>query len=128
MTLQNQEKRKQRIRYTIAFIILLVVEVLIALFVHDAFIRPYIGDILVVVVLYLAVRIFVPDRCKLLPLYVFLFAAMVECLQYFRLVHILNIENNTFLRVLIGSVFDVKDILCYGVGCILLIIYQWKRK
>jgi len=128
MTLQNQEKRKQRISYAIAFIILLVVEVLIALFVHDAFIRPYIGDILVVGVLYLAVRIFVPDKCKLLPLYVFLFAAMVECLQYFKLVQILGIENNAFLRVLIGSVFDVKDILCYGVGCILLGIYEWKTK
>jgi len=128
MTLQNQEKRKRRISYAIAFIILLVVEVLIALFVHDAFIRPYIGDILVVGVLYLAVRIFVPDKCKLLPLYVFLFAAMVECLQYFKLVQILGIENNAFLRVLIGSVFDVKDILCYGVGCILLGIYEWKTK
>ena len=34
----------KRIAYGIATFILLIIEVLIALFVHDAFIRPYIGD------------------------------------------------------------------------------------
>lgn len=128
MTLQNQEKRKLRIRYALAFVVLLGIEVLIALFVHDAFIRPYVGDVLVVAVLYVAVRIVIPDRCRLLPLYIFLFAAMVECLQYFELVRLLGVADNAFLRVLIGSVFDGKDILCYGAGCILLGIYEWKRK
>lgn len=128
MILQNKKKRKQRISYAIAFVILLVIEVLIALFVHDTFIRPYIGDVLVVVVLYMALRIFIPNGCKFLPLYIFLFAALVECLQFFNLTQILGVENNTFLRIVIGSVFDVKDILCYGVGSILLGIYEWKIK
>jgi len=119
---------KRRINYAIAFVVLLVIEVLIALFVHDTFIRPYIGDVLVVVVLYVAVRVIIPDRCRLLPLYIFLFAVLVEGLQYFHLVQLLGLENNTFLRVLIGSVFDVKDILCYAAGCILLGIYEWKIK
>ncbi len=128
MILQDQKKRKQRISYAIAFIILLVIEVLIALFVHDTFIRPYIGDVLVVVVLYMGLRIFIPDGCKFVPLYIFLFAVFVECLQFFNLVQILGVENNSFLRIVIGSVFDVKDILCYGAGCILLGIYEWKIK
>lgn len=128
MTLQNKEKRKQRISYAIAFVILFIIEVIIALFVHDAFIRPYIGDVLVVLVLYMAVRIIITDGCRLLPLYIFLFATVVECLQYFNLIQILGVENNAFLRVLIGSVFDLKDILCYGAGCILLGIYEWKIK
>ncbi|SCP98501.1 ribosomal maturation YjgA family protein [Anaerobium acetethylicum] len=126
--MQNQKKRKLRIRYALAFVMLLGIEVLIALFVHDAFIRPYVGDVLVVAVLYAAVRIVIPDRCRLLPLYIFLFAAMVECLQYFELVRLLGVADNAFLRVLIGSVFDWKDVLCYGAGCILLGIYEWKRK
>ena len=54
-----------------------LIEVLIAIYVHDAFVRPYIGDVLVVVVIYTFIRIFVPERCKLLPLYVFIFAALV---------------------------------------------------
>jgi len=111
---------KMRIKYSVGFLVLLITEVLIALYIHDDFIRPYIGDVLVVMVLYCFVRIFIPYGVKLLPLYIFIFAAGVEVLQYFRLVEVLGLENNRFLRILIGSVFDVKDIICYGVGCALI--------
>ncbi|WP_313132975.1 ribosomal maturation YjgA family protein [Anaerocolumna sp.] len=113
-------RKKQRIKYTIIFVLLLFIEVLIALYVHDSFVRPYVGDVLVVIVLYCFIRIFMPDKFSLLPLYIFIFAAGVEVLQYFKLVQILGLENNTFLRVLMGSVFDMKDIGCYGVGSIIL--------
>lgn len=113
-----------RLHYGVIFLLLLAVEVLIALYVHDDFIRPYVGDVLVVVVVYCFIRIWMPDRCRLLPLYVFLFAAGVEVLQYFDLVSVLGLEENVFLRVLIGSVFDWKDILCYAVGCVVLGGYE----
>lgn len=128
MILQSLKLEKRRTRYAIAFLILLVIEVLIALYVHDTFIRPYIGDVLVVVVLYVAFKVFKPEGVKYLALYIFIFAALVECLQFFNLIQLLNVENNIFLRVLIGSVFDVNDILCYGIGCILIGIYEWKTK
>lgn len=124
MVLQITRSKKQRIIYTITFVLLLLIEVLIALFVHDSFIRPYAGDILVVMVLYCFIRIFIPDKFILLPLYVFIFAAGVEILQYFNLVQILGLENNAFLRVLLGSVFDIKDIACYGAGCVILGAYE----
>ena len=71
----------KRIAYGIATFILLIIEVLIALFVHDAFIRPYIGDVLVVIVIYTFVRIFIQERFVFLPLFVFIFATLVEVLQ-----------------------------------------------
>ena len=46
------EKNMKRIGYAIATVVLLLIEVLIAVYVHDAFVRPYIGDVLVVVVIY----------------------------------------------------------------------------
>ena len=98
----------------------LAVEVVIACYVHDRFIRPYVGDVLVVVVVYCFVRLWVPHGVSLLRLYDLLFAAGVEVLQYFHLVELLGVGNNTFLRVVLGSVFDVKDILCYGIGCVFL--------
>ena len=110
---------KKRIVYGILTFLLLFIEVLIALFVHDCIIRPYVGDILVVILLYTFVRIWIPEKIRLLPLYIFLFASCVELLQM-----ILGVENNTFLRVLMGSVFDVQDILCYGIGCTILGIYE----
>ncbi len=119
---------RKRVIYGIVTVLLLVTEVLIALYVHDNFIRPYLGDVLVVVVIYTFIRIFVPQGIKLLPLYIFVFAACVEVLQYFQVVNLLHLENNVFLRILIGSVFDIKDIACYFAGCAILEVYEWSVK
>lgn len=110
---------KKRLVYLGLTFVLLAVEVLIALFVHDNFVRPYIGDVLVTVLICAFLRIFIPKGVKLLPLYVFIFAAGVEVLQYFRIVELLGLSDNRFFSILIGSVFDVKDVVCYGVGCVL---------
>ena len=113
---------KKRILYAVATLLLLFIEVIIALYVHDDFIRPYIGDVLVVIVIYTFIRIIVPEKCKFLPLYIFIFAAGVELLQLANIVEILGVEDNRFLKILIGSVFDIKDIVCYAVGCVILCI------
>lgn len=126
MKFEKRVKNKNRTKYGALFIILLVIEILIALFVHDEFIRPYVGDIIVVFVLYTAVRFIIPEKYRWIPLYVFLFATGVEVLQYFDIVAVLGLENNRILSVLVGSVFDVKDIVCYGIGCGLLALYEWR--
>lgn len=121
----GENKNMKRVKYTGAFILFLIIEVLIALYVNDSFVRPYVGDMLVVIVLYYGVRIIIPDKFKLLPLWIFIFAAFVEVLQYFNIVRALGLENNRFLSVLLGSVFDWKDILCYGVGTIIILFINY---
>lgn len=118
----------KRILYGIATIILLVIEVLIALYVHDSIIRPYVGDILVVVVIYTFVRIFIPERVALLPVYIFVFAAGVELLQLINIVDVLGVRDSSFFSVLIGTVFDIKDVICYAVGCLFLCGYEIIKK
>ena len=118
---------KKRILYAVATLFLLLIEVIIALYVHDDFIRPYVGDVLVVIVIYTFIRIIVPEKCKLIPLFLFVFAAGVELLQLANIVEILGVEDNKFLKILIGSVFDIKDIVCYAVGCVILCMYEWVR-
>ncbi len=117
-----------RINYFLAFVILFAIEVFIALFVQDKFIRPYIGDVLVVILIYTAVRVIFPYKIKLLALYIFLFASFIEILQLINIVKILGFENNKILSIAIGSVFDIKDIICYAVGSLLLIIFELKIK
>lgn len=117
-------KKQRRRMYVAATIVLLAIEIGIALFIHDDFIRPYVGDMLVVVLIYTFVRIFIPEGVRLLPLWVFVFAAGVEVLQYFRIGEVLGLSDNRILSVVIGSTFDVKDIVCYGVGCGLIFLYE----
>ena len=121
----------KRTAYLLATVLIFLLELFIALFVRDAFIRPYVGDMLVVVLVYTCVRVLFPEKPRLLPLYVFLFAAGVEALQGMRIVELLGLQNNRFFSVLIGTTFDWKDIVCYGVGCVMLGVWEvvlWKRE
>ena len=110
MNAKGVDTMKRRGIYAIAFVLLLVTEVLIALFVRDRFIRPYGGDILGTVLICCFVRILFPERIKLLPLLVFLFAAAVEVGQYFDYVTLLGLGDIEFFRILLGTSFSVADI------------------
>ena len=113
------DKLRVRIGYLVLFVALLVTEVLIALFVTDAFIRPYGGDILVTILLCCFVRIFFPQKCSLLPLWVFLFSVAVEVAQYFDFVSLLGLHDIPFFRILLGTSFSFPDLLCYAAGCVI---------
>ena len=118
-------RRKLRWIYGSLFAVILLAEILIALFVRDAFIRPYGGDILVTVLLCCMARIVIPDRCFLLPLWVFLFAVAVEVGQYFDYVTLLGLGNVEFFRILMGTSFSWVDILCYAAGCAVFLGCEW---
>ena len=117
--------KKLRITYFILFLVLLILEVIIALFVKDDFIRPFGGDIIVTILLCCFIRSFKPNGIKLLPLYAFLFAACVEVAQYFDYVKRLGLENSKFFSVLLGTSFSWYDIVCYGVGCVLFFLGEY---
>ena len=104
--------------YALLFAILLATEIVIALFVRDAFVRPYVGDALVTVLICCFLRIFFPKGIKPLPVYVFCFAVFVEILQYFDVVKLIGMENDPLVSALLGRTFSVADIVCYAAGCI----------
>ena len=113
-----------RIIYAALFVLILITEVLIALFVKDKFIRPYGGDILVVILICCFVRIFYPKKINLLPLFVFLFAVLVEIAQYFNFVSLLGLGSIKFFRVLLGTAFSFGDLICYAVGCAIFFLCE----
>lgn len=47
------------LRYFLLALLFFIIEVLIALYVKDNFVRPYVGDYLVVMLIYCAVRTFI---------------------------------------------------------------------
>ena len=114
-------RRNKHLIFLSAFIILLIFEVLIALYVHDNFVRPYVGDMIVTVVVWSFARIIFPDKVKLLSLYVMIFAILVEVGQYFNYVDLLGITN-PILVTMMGTSFSWADIACYAVGCVVAAI------
>ena len=111
-------------KYLTGFLILLIIEIFIALFVKDTIIRQLLGDVLVVIVIYAFIKTFVQKSIKFLPVYLFLFAATVEIAQFFKLVEVLHLQNNRVMATIIGATFDIKDILCYLMGMIVLILWE----
>lgn len=111
----------------IVFTIIFVIEVCIALFVNDNIIRPYGGDVLVVVLMYYFAKTFVATRIEWLIFVVLLFAYIVEIGQYFHLVEKLNMQNNRVMRIVIGSSFSWGDIFAYTLGAVVCYVVDVKK-
>lgn len=122
------KKLNPRIIYSVCFAVIVALEVVIALFVSDAFIRPYGGDILVTALLCCLVRIFFPKKIRLLPVWVFLFSVVVEILQFFDYASLLGLSDIAFFRIAMGNYFSFIDIICYGVGCVLFWVCETVAK
>ena len=122
-------KLKMRLLYAAAFVVLLGIEVCIALFVHDSFVRPYIGDVLVVVVVYCAARIVFPAQFRWMSAAVFVFAAAVELVQLTDFSSLF--PEGGLIATVLGSTFDPKDLLCYAVGCVFCALWDvffiWRK-
>ena len=108
---------KQRKPYIIIFIAIFAVEICIALFVHDDFVRPYIGDVIVMWAVYCLAQIILGGRFGSYKVAVgsLIFAFFVELLQKFRIVDVLGIKSPV-LRTIIGTSFAPADLVCYLAG------------
>lgn len=114
--------------YSILALLFLGIEILIALFVHDRFIRPYIGDFLVVILIYCFVKSFLNTPVLPTALGVLIFAYSVEVLQYFRIVEVLGLQYSRAARIIIGSAFEWQDMLAYTAGIVAVILVErWRH-
>lgn len=107
--------------YLTAALVIFFVEVFIALYVHDDFVRPWGGDVLVVVLLYCFVRGVTRLNVLSAALAVLVFSWLIETLQYLQIVRILGLEGNAFARTIIGTTFSWSDIVAYTLGIALVI-------
>lgn len=108
--------------------VLLLIEVVIALFVKDRFIRPYLGDVLVVILIYCFVKSFIKISVYKAALGVLLFAFTIEILQYCSLVEKLKLQHNTVAKTVIGTSFSWEDILAYIAGILIVLIAEKQFK
>ena len=107
--------------YLFLTLLLFSVEVLIAVFVNDTLIRPFVGDVLVVILIYCFLRIFLNADHRKTAFGVLLFACLIEILQYFDYVKLLGLEHNRILSVMMGRTFEWTDCAAYFVGFLLII-------
>lgn len=109
-------------------LLLFITEVLIALYVKDRFVRPYVGDYLVVMLIYCFVRTFLNSPVLPTAIAVLLFAYLIETLQYFRLVDRLGLEHNVIAKTVIGYGFSWIDMLAYTLGIFTILAIAFLKK
>lgn len=109
--------------YFLLFVLLFIIEVMIALYVHDDFIRPFFGDFLVVILIYCFVKAFMNVPVFKAAFGVLVFSFVVEFLQYFHFIKIIGLEDNKLARIVLGTSFSWWDLVFYvlGIGFILLV-------
>ena len=116
--------KKLRIPYLFAAVIIFFIEVYIALYVHDDFIRPYFGDYLVVILMYSFIRAFFNVSVLRVSIFVLLLSYLIETLQYFHILEKLNLQNYHWLAVIMGTSFAWVDILAYTLGIISVLLIE----
>jgi len=110
--------------YFIIAVIIFAVEVLIALYLQDPIIRPYVGDLLVVILIYCFIKSFFSFPVATTAAFVLLFAYFIEWLQYMNLVKVLSLENSKLANVILGNRFEWIDMLAYTLGIGIVLIFE----
>lgn len=113
-----------RKRYLLLAALLLLVEIGIALFVHDAIVRPYIGDFLAVIFLYCLLRSFLAFRVVPLVLLALGLAFLVEFGQYFHLLSHLGLQHVRTARIVFGNSFSWLDMITYTAGAAAVLAWE----
>lgn len=109
--------KKIRLIYAVMFGALMLTEICIAAFVTGGFVRSYLGDVFITLLICSFLAAVVPKKIPFLSLFVFIFSVMVEIAQYFDVVKLLGLADCKFISVWFGRSFSYYDIVCYAIGC-----------
>lgn len=117
-------KFKFSLRYLFLTLLIFLVEVLIATVLKDQFfIRAYLGDVIVVMLLYTLVKsFFIINNTKLIS-GIFIFSCLIEFAQFFKIADKLGFPEGSLMYIIVGNSFSWIDIVCYGAGCLLLYLF-----
>jgi hypothetical protein len=116
-----------RLIYLLVALVIFAIEVCIALFVHDAFIRPYIGDVLAVVLVYCALRAVTPMSLWPAIAATLSVALAIELAQLLNLLDMIGLRSNRIAATVLGGSFDWLDLVAYVAGAVAVVAVEQVR-
>ena len=111
-------------KYFVPAILLFLTEVLIAYYMHDKIIRPYVGDLLVVILIYCFIKSFVNISVTKAAIFVLLFAYVIELLQYLNMIKFLGLQKSRMANIVLGNYFEWIDLVAYTAGIAIVILIE----
>ena len=108
--------RYSKTHYFIGFLIILALEILIASYVNDSFIRPYLGDTLATILVYFFIMSLLRIDYRWGILISLAVSYLVEIAQYFSVITSLGLSDNRMAQILLGTSFSWGDMIMYSLG------------
>ncbi len=109
--------------YFLLSLLLFLIEIAIAKYV-TGWIRSYLGDVLVIMLIYSAVMTIIKLNKKVVVLLTLILAFAIEFSQYFKLAELLGFEKGSIAYIVLGNTFSVEDLICYLVGGFVILIIE----
>ncbi len=115
-------------KYFKAFLILLIIEIGIATFISGGFIRHSLGDFLAVILLYCLIMSFFKIKPIIVAWIVLIIATFIEVGQFFKILEVLELQDNRLLNIVFGNTFSYGDLIAYLLGIMTVIIVEFKYR
>ncbi|MGG8497500.1 DUF2809 domain-containing protein [Tenacibaculum sp. TC6] len=113
---------KFHLKYFIVFLILLLVEFIIAQ--TKGFIRNTMGDFLVVILLFYLLKSFFKITTMQAAICVLIFSFVVELLQLTSFLEVIGLQNNRWAKIIFGATFSVGDLIAYTLGITTVVLVE----
>lgn len=102
-------------------------EILIAIFVKDAFIRPYFGDFLAAILVYTFLKSFGSIGILKAAIISLLFSYVIELMQFVDFLHLTGLQDYKIIRIVLGSSFSWADLLAYTLGIMAVLFFENRK-
>ena len=110
--------------YLTLSILLFLFEFVIERYTHDDFVRPYVGDFFIVILLYTLVRSVLNTRMLPTALAVLVYSYLLEFTQYLKLSQVLGVDQSWIGRLILGNYFAWGDLVAYTAGILVVILVE----
>jgi len=110
--------------YFTGFTLLFVIEVIIAFFLKDGFVRHTVGDFLVVILLYCLFKSFLKTHTLNLAILTLGIAYLIEFLQLTAFLNYLGLKQNKWANLVFGNTFSIQDLVANTLGIVVVLFIE----
>ncbi|MEC4004810.1 DUF2809 domain-containing protein [Flavobacterium sp. SUN052] len=115
-------------KYLIISCCILFIEITIAVFVNDQFIRPIFGDYLASILVFYLLATFLKNDLNKIAIISLLISYTIEFSQYFHILELFHLDKIKILKIILGNSFSWTDMLAYTLGIItVVLIHNYKK-
>ncbi len=126
MSIERSVMKRRIICFSIAVLCFVICYIIVIGFSDSPIIRGFLGDIVVIFLIYFFIKGFYAFKPIKLTVFTILLAYATEFMQYLNVTEYLGLEHNAIAQLVLGAVFDPLDLLAYTTGGFLVYIIDTK--